>query len=73
MNQIDQIDQIARASLEELLLDYEDFLRQRELPLWGKDHPKTKEIRQKAFLKNRSYIEQSSEETAANTIICLVH
>lgn len=31
---------VARASLEELLLDFEDFLRQRELPLWGKDHPK---------------------------------
>ena len=28
---------VARASLEELLLDYEDFLRQRNLPLWGKD------------------------------------
>lgn len=26
---------VARASLEELRLDYEDFLRQRELPLWG--------------------------------------
>jgi four helix bundle suffix protein len=28
---------VAKASLEELLLDYEDFLRQRGLPLWGKD------------------------------------
>jgi restriction system protein len=27
---------VARASLEELLLDYHDFLRQRKLPLWGK-------------------------------------
>jgi four helix bundle suffix protein len=26
---------VARASLEELLLDYEDFLRQRDLALWG--------------------------------------
>lgn len=30
---------VARASLEELLLDYEDFLRQNALPLWGKDSP----------------------------------
>lgn len=30
---------VARASLEELRLDYEDFLRQRELPLWEPDHP----------------------------------
>lgn len=30
---------VARASLEELRLDYEDFLRQRELPLLAPDHP----------------------------------
>ena len=30
---------VARASIEELKLDYEDFLRQRELPLWEPDHP----------------------------------
>jgi four helix bundle suffix protein len=30
---------VARASLEELRLDYEDFLRQRGLPLWEPDHP----------------------------------
>ena len=29
---------VARASLEELRLDYEDFLRQRGLPLWPPDH-----------------------------------
>lgn len=70
---------VARASLEELLLDYEDFLRQKELPLWGKDHPEVKKIRAMAYKKNRSYttyktyVEQSSSETAANTIICLIH
>lgn len=31
---------VARASLEELRLDYEDFLRQRDLPLWAKDDPR---------------------------------
>ena len=30
---------VARASLEELRLDYEDYLRQRGLPLWPPDHP----------------------------------
>ncbi len=30
---------VARASLEELRLDYEDFLRQRDLSLWPPDHP----------------------------------
>ena len=30
---------VARASLEELRLDYEDFLRQRDLPAWPPDHP----------------------------------
>ena len=30
---------VARASLEELRLDYEDFLRQRGLPLWKPDDP----------------------------------
>ncbi len=31
---------VARASLEELRLDYEDFLRQRTLPLWQRDDPR---------------------------------
>ncbi|MDH3975140.1 MAG: four helix bundle suffix domain-containing protein [Deltaproteobacteria bacterium] len=30
---------VARASLEELRLDYEDFLRQRGMPMWEPDHP----------------------------------
>ena len=30
---------VARASLEELRLDYEDFLRQRDLHQWPPDHP----------------------------------
>src|ERR1700752_19381 len=31
---------VARASLEELRLDYEDFLRQRQLPLWEYADPR---------------------------------
>lgn len=35
---------VARASLEELRLDYEDFLRQRGLPQWGREDPRRKEL-----------------------------
>jgi len=38
---------VARASLEELLLDYEDFLRQRGLRLWAKDSPEALAVRGK--------------------------
>jgi four helix bundle suffix protein len=33
---------VARASLEELKLDYEDFLRQHALPLWEREDPRRK-------------------------------
>jgi restriction system protein len=70
---------VARASLEELLLDCEDFLRQRRLPLWDKSHPMAQRVRRLAYSENRSYatyrpyIEESSPEVAANTMICLIH
>lgn len=35
---------VARASLEELRLDYEDFLRQRGLPIWDRDDPHRQEL-----------------------------
>jgi len=35
---------VARASLEELRLDYEDYLRQRGLTLWPTDDPRRKEL-----------------------------
>ena len=37
--------QVARASLDELLLDYEDFLRQRKLRAWRKDDREALEVR----------------------------
>ena len=70
---------VARASLEELLLDYEDFLRQRKLGLWGKDHPTAQAVRKLAYAENRSYttyrpyIEESPPEVAANTLVCLIN
>lgn len=36
---------VAKASLEELKLDYEDYLRQRNLPLFLSDDPRIREIR----------------------------
>ena len=35
-----KLTQVARASLEELRLDYEDFLRHRTLPLWAATDPR---------------------------------
>jgi len=67
---------VARASLEELLLDYEDFLRQTGLPLWDRDHSEARAIRGPAYQENRTYltyIESSPQEFAANTIICVIH
>ena len=70
---------VARASLEELLLDFQDYLRQKGLALWGKDHPKAREVRELCYKKNRSYktymiyFEDSFPEIAANAMICLIH
>src|SRR3989304_2819896 len=36
---------VARASLEELLLDYEDYLRQRGKRQWTKDDPEARQVR----------------------------
>ena len=35
---------VARGSLEELRLDYEDFLRQRGLPIWDRDDPRRQDL-----------------------------
>lgn len=36
---------VAKASLEELLLDYEDYLRQHKLQQWDKTHPRVMRLR----------------------------
>ncbi len=71
---------VARASLEELLLDYQDYLRQHGLPLWGKDHPQARQVRGLCYKSDRSYLTYkpyteapASAETAANTMVCLIH
>ena len=70
---------VARASLEELLLDFQDYLRQHGLALWDKNHPKAVAVRKLAYAPNRSYstyktyIENAPPEVAANAIICVIH
>lgn len=70
---------IARASLEELLCDYRDFLRLKGLPLWAKDSVEAKRVRTLASKEDRSYstymtyFEDADSATAANTIICVIH
>lgn len=70
---------VARASLEELLLDYQDYLRQHRLRLWGKEHPQAKAVRSLCYRENKSYttyatyFAEGSAETAANAAICLIH
>jgi len=51
---------VARASLEELLLDYEDFLRQRGLRIWAKDSPEALAVRGK-YRSDRSDASDKSD------------
>ncbi len=70
---------VARASLQELLEDYQDFLRHRRLPIWPENHPQALKIRNLAYESDRSYetyrsyVEESSPEVAANAILCVVN
>ena len=66
---------VARASLEELLLDFEDFLRQRRLRIWSKDSPEALAARNRFRASDKSDRSDWSDnpEVAANTLICLIH
>jgi four helix bundle suffix protein len=70
---------VARASLEELLADYRDFLRVRDLPLWDKDSKEARFVRQlghKSHVTYESYREfcqTRPAEVVANIAICLIH
>jgi len=68
---------VARASLEELLLDFQAFLRQKGLRLWAKDSPEALEIRRKKLsdVSDLSDLsdKMSDPEVAANTLICLIN
>ena len=58
---------VARASLEELLLDYEDFLRQRGLRLWHKDSPEALAVRSK-YRSDKSDISDWSDPSDVSDV-----
>jgi four helix bundle suffix protein len=70
---------VARASLEEVLEDYRDFLRVRALRLWDKESREARFVRRLGASKNVSYetygtyIDTRPSEVVANILICLIH
>lgn len=64
---------VARASLEELLLDFEAFLRQRGMCLWSKNSPEALEVRKKLLSDKSDLSDMSDPKIAANTLICLIN
>ncbi len=70
---------VARASLEELLVDYEDYLRVRDLPRWAKESKETRYIRnlgrshEEAYDTYRTFAETRPADVVANIAICLIH
>ena len=80
-----QLTGVARASLEELLLDFQAFLRQKGLRLWDKNSPEALAVRRKYSSDKKSdrsdksdssdpySLKTASPEVAANTMICLIN
>jgi four helix bundle suffix protein len=70
---------VARASLEELLIDYQDFLRVRDYKLWPKDSGESVFVRKLSKLPTsnyetyREFCETRGGEVVANIAICLIH
>jgi four helix bundle suffix protein len=70
---------VARASLEELLGDYEDALRVRRSVIWNKDAPEAKFVRRLGAKENvtfddfREFVETRPLQVVANIALCLVH
>lgn len=74
---------VSRSSYAELSEDFEDFLRQKGLPVWGKDDPRV--IRIRAFresvdvptnltnLANWANLDFENPENFANLMICLCY
>jgi four helix bundle suffix protein len=69
---------VARASLEELLADYRDFLRTRNLEEWPKDHPYVKRLQELNRQAGANYetfqkaVENPDPAIRANAIIGLI-
>ncbi len=70
---------VARASLEELLADYRDFLRVRDLQAWDKSSKQAQFTRDlgrqspQTFELYREFVETRSAEVVANIANCLIH
>jgi len=69
---------VARASLEELLIDYKDFLRNNKLTYWDKGHPYYTELTKKHKTPHANYetyrkgIESPNPEVSVNIMISLI-
>ena len=70
---------VARASLEELLADYEDFLRVRDTAIWSKESREAQFVRKLGghagvtFEEFRAFVETRPGEVVANIALCLIH
>jgi four helix bundle suffix protein len=69
----------SRASLQELLEDYRDYLRTKKLPLWDKYSRQAQFVRRVGanpavtYEAYREFCETRSGEVVANIAICLIH
>ena len=69
---------VARASIEELLADYRDFLRVRGLEEWEKDHPFARRLAELVRMPGANYetfkkaVEHPEPAIAANAIVGLI-
>lgn len=70
---------VARASLEELLVDFQDYLRVHGWPLWSKNSREAAYIRNlgrsqaESYETYRTFIETRSADVVANIALCLIH
>ena len=70
---------VSRASFEELLEDYRDFLRVRGFPIWDKDSREARYVRSlgqdpdAGYERYREFCETRPPEVVANIAICLIH
>jgi len=70
---------VGRASLEELLADYRDYLRVRDHAIWDKDSKEAQFVRRlgrktpQTYELYREFVETRPPEVIANITICLIH
>ena len=68
---------VARGSLEELLNDYLDFLRQKNLKLWDMNSSEARKVRSFVYNSYNDYknykIYINDPESAANAMVCLIN